>query len=245
MSQQINLYNAAFRPRRELLNAQSLTVAALALLVVVGAAAGWTQHQAKARTAEMLAAQAEQTAALARLEAVRLAANARKPSAALQAEIASKKTLLAMRDEVLAVLQDGMGGANGLGFSEYLRGLARQSVNGLWLTGFAVSAGGGDMSLSGKTIDKSLLPDYVRRLNSEKAFAGKTFSGLRMDAKGGDASPGDVKSIAVPLAPTFSAAPGIVTPAAIPAATPVAAPAIASWIEFQLAAKPAAEATKP
>ena len=31
----------------------------------------------------------------------------------------------------------------------------------------AVTAGGADMSLRGRALDKSLLPDYVRRLNGE------------------------------------------------------------------------------
>jgi hypothetical protein len=226
VTQQINLYNPAFKPKRELLTAQTLAIATAALLVLVGGSATWARLDAKARAAELAAAQAGQKAAQERLEVARRAAEARKPSTALQGEIDQKKALLAMREEVLAALQDGMGNpAAGAGFSEYLRGLGRQSVSGLWLTGFAVSAGGADMSLRGRALDKSLLPDYVRRLNAEKAFVGKSFAGLRMEAKQ-DAAPaaGGVKTTAPP------------PPAG---ATPVAgqrAAAPAGWIEFQLAA---------
>ena len=110
-----------------------------------------------------------------------------------------------------------------------VRNLKPLSVSGLWLTGFAVSAGGGDMSLRGRALDKSLLPDYVRRLNAEKAFAGKSFAGLRMEAKQESAVPaGGVKTTAVSREPTSAPA----------------RPAVSSWIEFQLAATAAAEEAK-
>lgn len=226
MSQQINLYNAAFRPKRELLTAQSLAIATLAAALLVGVAATWARFDARARATELAAAQAAQKSAQERLDAARRLAEMRKPSAVLQAELAEKKALLAMRGEVLAVLQDGMGDKGGVGFSEYLRGLGRQMVSGLWLTGFAVSAGGADMSLRGRALDKSLLPDYVRRLNAEKAFAGKSFAGLRMDARqdGAAAPAGGVKTSG---------------PAAAPGA--VAARPAAAYIEFQLAATAATE----
>ena len=239
MSQQINLYNAAFKPKRELLTARSLAIAALAAVVLVGVTATWARLDARARATELAAAQAEQKTSLERLDVARRSAEGRKPSAALQAEINEKKALLAMRGEVLAALQDGMGDkGSGAGFSEYLRGLGRQVVSGLWLTGFAVSAGGVDMSLRGRALDKSLLPDYVRRLNAEKAFAGKSFAGLRMDAKQEGAAPaGGVKTTAVaPARPEGSTL-------GVPTFSP-ARPAISSWIEFQLTATAAAEEAK-
>jgi hypothetical protein len=235
MSQQINLYNAAFKPKRELLTAQSLAISTLVLLVLVGGTATWARLDAKGRAEEQAAAQIAQKAAQDKLEAARTAAGMRKPSAALQAEIAEKKALLTMRDEVLAALQDGMGdpAKGGAGFSEYLRGLGRQSVSGLWLTGFAVSAGGTDMSLRGRALDKSLLPDYVRRLNAEKAFAGKSFAGLRMDAKqeGATTTPGAVKTTASPAVPP-------------PPTSAAARTSPAAWMEFQLTATAAPEEAK-
>lgn len=230
MSQQINLYNADFRPKRELLTAQSLAIATLVAVVLVGAAATWARFDARARAVELAAAQAAQKSAQERLDTARRLAEMRKPSAALQAELAEKKALLAMRGEVLAALQDGMGDKGGVGFSEYLRGLGRQMVSGLWLTGFAVSAGGADMSLRGRALDKSLLPDYVRRLNAEKAFAGKSFAGLRMDARqdGATAPVGGVKTTGTAVAPTSA----------------MARPSSA-YIEFQLTATAAPEETKP
>jgi hypothetical protein len=185
MSQQINLYNAAFVPRREWLTAQSLAVAVAALLALVTVAAVWARLDARNSAVELAVAQARQKATLEQLETARRQLGVRKPSAALQAELRDQQQLLVSRDTVLAVLNDGMGGQDGagIGFAEYLRGLARQSVSGLWLTGFSVAAGGNDMSLRGRALDKTLLPDYVRRLNGEKAFAGRSFASLRVDAK--------------------------------------------------------------
>ena len=199
MSQQINLYNAAFRPKKQLLTPKLVAIVAAALLAVLAAAAGLSYQRAASQALAASAAQAALTAAQAQLDAARLASNARKPSASLQAEVAQTRSLLAMRDEVLNVVGQGLG-EPGSGFGDYLRGLSRQSQEGLWIRGFGVDAGGGNMSLTGRTVDKSLLPGYVRRLNSEKAFAGKSFSGLKMEFKEEKAT--ETKPVAVSPAPT-------------------------------------------
>ena len=203
MSQQINLYNAAFRPKKQLLTPKLVAIVSAALLTVLAAAAGLSYQRAASQALAANAAQAALKAAQGRLEIARLASDARKPSAALQAEIAQTRSLLGMRDEVLAVVGQGLG-EPGSGFGEYLRGLARQSQEGLWIRGFGVDAGGANMSLTGRTVDKSLLPGYVRRLNGEKVFAGKSFSGLKMEFK---EDPVVDKTRAVSPAPTSVARP--------------------------------------
>ena len=223
MSQQINLYNPAFIPKRELLTGKNLAIAAAAVYGAIAAAAGWAYLEAQRQTAANLAAQQQLKQAQAATEAVRQASETRKPSAALQAEIDRHRQLMAMRDEVLAVAGQGLGGERGAGFGDYLAGLSRQSREGLWLTGFTVSAGGSGMVLRGRTVDKSLLPDYVRRLNREPAFAGRSFAGLQLDYR----------------------EPGAAAPASVPPASTPVSPAPASagpprFLEFQLLAENAA-----
>ena len=110
----------------------------------------------------------------------------------------------------------GAGVSSGNSFGQYLRGLARQSVNGLWLTGVVVGAGGKDVQIRGRTMDRSLVADYVERLNAEKSFAGIGFSGLQMK-QGVEATP------------------------AVIAGAVAAAPKPAPYIEFELIAVPATE----
>lgn len=226
MSQQINLYNAAFRPKRQLLTAKLLAISTGVLLVVLVAAAGFSKQQATASMTNAAAAQATMKAAQARLDKARSDSAARKPSPALQAEVDRMQALLAMRDEVLVAVGKGVGDpATGSGgsFGDYLRGLARQSQEGLWLTRFGVDAGGANMSLGGRTIDKALLPGYVRRLNSEKVFAGKSFNGLSMDFKEG------APAAAAPVVVVGADGRALAAPAALPAKA-------SSYLEFQLVA---------
>ena len=223
MSQQINLYNAAFVPKRELITAKNLAVAAGVLLVSLSAFGAWAALQAQQKASAAAAAQTQLKQTQAAMEAARIASEARKPSAALQAELDQTRRLLAMREEVLAVLSLGMGEGKdkgGAGFGDYLAGLARQTREGLWLSGFSISAGGSSMTLSGRTLDKATLPDYVRRLNNEPAFAGKAFAGLQMDYR--ELVRGtETKTTVVPPAPTF----------------PAVVPAPARYIEFKLVAE--------
>lgn len=204
MSQQINLYNPAFVPKREWLTGKNLAMTAALVYASLVAAGGWATRQAQQQAAAAKSAQEQLKLAQEALDATRKMLEGRKPSAALQAEIERTRRLYAMRDEVLGVIGGAMGTADnprGAGFGDYLNGLARQSREGLWLTGFTVSAGGGGMVLRGRTLDKGMLPEYVQRLNAEPAFAGKSFAGLQMDYRE-VAVVGDLKSTAVPSVPT-------------------------------------------
>ena len=66
------------------------------------------------------------------------------------------------------------------GYSEYMRAFARESINGLWLTGFNITGDGAQMSMRGAVINPQLVPSYIQRLGKEKVMRGKTFSTLQM-----------------------------------------------------------------
>lgn len=181
MTQQINLYDAALLRRREWLTAANLVMVTVALLLAM---VGWSfaaRNEVAALEAEnaLLAPQVktlqEQMAALA------AQASARKPDPRLEAELASVRAVLARRDDILAELQKGIGGG-ATHFGEYLRALARQSVGGLWLTGFSVGEDGAGMEIRGRMTDPALLPEYIRRLNGEPAFQGRAFATLKVTA---------------------------------------------------------------
>jgi hypothetical protein len=204
MTQQINLFNPAFIPKRELLTGQNLALAALALVLLIAPLSYWSRTKAQKAAAELVAVKARQQQSQEALDALVKAAQARKPSAALLAEIDQTRQLIAMRDEVLAAVgvRADLPEAS---FAAYLAGLARQTRDGLWLSGFSVASGGAQLSLSGKAIDKALLPQYIQRLNSEPAFAGKTFGGLRIEYRDLAAVKG--VAAAVPPAPTSGGSP--------------------------------------
>ena len=101
----------------------------------------------------------------------------RKPNPALAVESERLGNLLEQRKSILQLAQETTEGAKA-GGADVMRGFSRQIVEGVWLTGFAVSTAGID--IRGRLLDPSLLPVYIRRLNAEPAFRGRRFAALDM-----------------------------------------------------------------
>lgn len=103
---------------------------------------------------------------------------------ALQDEIQQLEKKLATQAELIQALKSGAGG-NTAGYSEYMRAFSRQTVQGLWLTGFRAAGDTAELSLSGAALDPELLPIYIQRMGKEKIMHGKTFSMLRIQVGAG------------------------------------------------------------
>lgn len=179
MSRHINLYDPTLRRQRHWLTLANLALVAGALLLVLFAWGFWARSDTRRLEAEA-AALADQVSALQK-QTVALGAElaGRKPDPKLEEDLVAMRALLGNHQEILAMLDRGLGAQTG-GYAEYLRGLARQTPGGLWLTGFAVSAGGSAMEIRGRTLEPSLLPEYIRRLNTERAFQGRSFAELQV-----------------------------------------------------------------
>lgn len=68
------------------------------------------------------------------------------------------------------------------GFSPQFIGLARQRLNGLWLT--HIELAGAQVSLQGVALSEELIPRYLRKLGSEDVFAGTAFQQARFERAG-------------------------------------------------------------
>ncbi len=66
------------------------------------------------------------------------------------------------------------------GFSEHLRGLAREDLAGVWLRDIALADGGHSLVLQGSALRAELVPRYVQRLSRQAPFAGLEFASLVM-----------------------------------------------------------------
>jgi len=180
MSAQINLYHPRFLKQRDLLTLGYVALATVALYAMLAAAGGWAWQNAAARKAAALVAEAQLKAAKTEVDAATKAAATRKPSPQLIAELSSAEGVLHRRVEIARLLESGAIGSTG-GFAEYLRGFARQVPEGLWLTGFTIDSGGNGMEISGSMLSPAALPEYIRRLGTEKVFQGRNFAALTMN----------------------------------------------------------------
>lgn len=177
MSQQINLLNPSFRKTFDWLSATPVAIAAGALLAVVAVASAWASMRADRQ--EQAANQRAETlkAAQSRLLTMSKSVAESKPNVQLANELANARALLKSREEIMKVLEGGAIGST-VGFAEFLRGFARQTPNGLWLTGFTIGAGGNEMEIRGRMLNPGALPEYIHRLKTEPVFKGRSFSAL-------------------------------------------------------------------
>lgn len=195
---QVNLFNPAFEHTRKTFAAAPMA-AALALLlagaigfaVYAGARVDAMQREADAATRLLAKKQA-------RLAAVSSEFAPRQKNAALETGLAEAEAQLATLQRISGVLQRGELGDT-RGYAEYFKALARQNVDGLWLTAVSVGAAGTEVGVRGRALEPSLLPGYLGRLTREPALQGKAFGSMQISQGAPDKAAGaDGKGMAGP-----------------------------------------------
>jgi len=178
MSQNINLFNPAFRKQRLALSFATLVKCVGITLIALLGYQFYLQRQVNTQAEELRATESSLKEQRSYVDKLKGQAAARKPDLQLEAEIAQLETELRQAREAMDALKGGAFG-NQEGFSEYLRAFSRQSVNGLWLTGFTIG-GDGELEIRGRVVRPELVPSYIQRLNREKVLAGRSFARFEM-----------------------------------------------------------------
>lgn len=187
MSQEINLLGTQIRRQRRAMNSAVVLGPVLLVAVVAGLGAGmFLKHQARvlreqhAANEDVVKREQDRQRKLAQ-EVAQL-----KKDPALEAEaVQIERRLQAIRLDVGA-LKDGVIGDT-RGISDFMHALARQAMDGVWLTGFSVSAAGQNISITGRALRAELVPAYLKRLGQDPYFSGRTFAGLDIMPARGDA----------------------------------------------------------
>lgn len=189
MSQQINLYDASLRRQREWVQASSLAITSVCLLVFCLAWAGYERFRLSHAQAEAALVGPQLQSLQTDVRNLGAQLTNRQPNAALQQELKTTQDTIATRTAVLDILRKGLG-TDAPSYGEILRGFARQTMPGLWLTGFNVNSETDAIEIRGQTLDPGLLPEYINRLGTETAFKGRSFAALKVAAadKGPDKS---------------------------------------------------------
>lgn len=177
MSRQINLYNPALLPKVDLLSGRMVLQAYGAAVLVALLALAWSTLDAKRLAAEEQTRQAQLAVLQNEIAQLTQTVAGRKPDAKLSAELDSLESLLAGRAEVMAVLKSGALGDT-KGVSEYFRAFARQTLDGVWLTGFSVALAGQDITIDGRALRAELVSGYLGKLRSEDVLRGHGFGSL-------------------------------------------------------------------
>ena len=177
--QQVNLYQDELKTQKLKYSALMLVQLCLIFIVVFSAVAGFRYFQLQQHQASLVEHQQKQKMAMADLQKIQAELSLRKKDATLAKHIIEKTKELTNKQKVFGILsRDEFG--NTKGFIEHISGLARQRIDGLWLTQIRIAGGGTDVTLQGTTSKSSLLPKYLQRLSAEKAFTGTEFESLLM-----------------------------------------------------------------
>ncbi|BBP01374.1 PilN domain-containing protein [Sulfuriferula nivalis] len=179
MSQQINLCNPLFRKQEKYFSAitmvQSLAIILLGALLFYA----YLQYQYRDLAKQAQQMSLRQTEAQQQLTQVASTMGPRKPSQALLDSVAETEHAVQAQQVILGLLKTGEM-ANQTGFSAYFQALSRQTVHGLWLTGFDVVGMGSQISINGRAMQAELIPQFIGKLKNEPQFVGANFTALEI-----------------------------------------------------------------
>ena len=179
MIQQVNLYQDELRGARIPLSASLMAAVAgglIVLLLAVYAAFQWQLLNGRKEAAALEITVNDKNQALQQLAAE---LKTRDKNRALAAQVTRLGEELATKRRLLRVVS-GQTYGNTDGFSEYLAGLGRHRLDGLWLTEISVFGAGHELILKGSTLDARLLPTYLQALSAEATYIGKEFTSFWM-----------------------------------------------------------------
>lgn len=179
MSQQVNLFSPIFLRQKKHFSA--VTMLQALGLIVAGSVLfyGYLVYRSSALTVQAAETEKKLASEQARLVKFTGEFSPQQKSAQLEAEIKQAEAQLKARQEVMDTLKTGAIGTTD-GYSGYMRAFARQSVYGLWLTGFDITGAGNEMAIIGRTLRPELVPVYVQRLSREPVMKGRQFAFLQM-----------------------------------------------------------------
>ena len=183
MSQQINLFNPQFQPQKKLFTVKGMACVVGVLVVGIAVAGVFAKVRVARLEAEVAQGEERVQKAQKRLEVATAEFAPRTKDARLEAELAEAQNERDALRRVADVIQRGDLG-NTQGYAEYFRALARQGVDGLWLTGVSITGAGMDIGVRGRALDAALVPGYLARLRNERILQGKPVGSMQIGQAG-------------------------------------------------------------
>jgi len=167
--QQINLYQAQFKPKQVVLPPRQMLLI-ISIVVLMLAVMSLYSAQRNSNLEHIVSKQQHTVQAIdLTIKAPQLDLEFDK----LQAQYEHNQRLL----DYLAHHDFG----NQHGFSASLKNLADHRTNNVWLTSFSFFSGGKVISLKGRALNSSDIPSYLNNLSSAQGFQGKKFSVFQLE----------------------------------------------------------------
>ncbi len=180
MHQQINFYQAEFRIKEQVFSATTLLKGCGAIVLVMVFSYVFAAQKLSGMERELQIMNSQEAAAVARLEKLGPVITAIGGEQIWAKQLDEATRLLEEKQLVLSLLQGSTLGDT-RGFSRYLRSLARQDTDGLWLTRISLSALGDKTTLAGQALRAELVPAYLQGLAEEPPFATQRFQQFQIE----------------------------------------------------------------
>ena len=178
--QQVNLYQSEFRKEKKPLSANNLLQAVVGITVLLTAVYAFSFWQVMMAEQELASLklqkkQVEQRIAELKKTHTPLAKNPR-----LTQDIQRYQQWVNVRQQAINVLSEKRFG-NTEGFANYFTGLAKQRLEGVWLTELSFNEGGSKLGMQGSALKPELVPKFLQRLSNEEIFTGTRFRSFVMN----------------------------------------------------------------
>ncbi|NNJ92490.1 MAG: hypothetical protein HKP55_12520 [Gammaproteobacteria bacterium] len=173
--QQINFYQLSLKPKKTSFSAKTmLMMAGIAVLGLVAISA-ISIFQTKDIEDELQAQMSEKNSLKDSLEEAKIALKPREKSHLLTARKSRIENNLKDARRLSAIIRSETAKNNKL-YSDYFRGLAQTTIQGLWLQRITISDGSNEFGLSGNTLKPELVPRLLQKLSELSVFQGTSFN---------------------------------------------------------------------
>jgi hypothetical protein len=187
MSQQINLYGPLFRKQKKLFTSRTIVQALALVLVALMLVYTYARFEVTILSRQANESDEQVRAGLERVKRIPGAPSA-SDEKLLDARMAELEARLRAAEQFLA--QAGLARASS-GYVEPLWALARQRVEGVWLTAVTLTGDAGELSLTGRALRAELVPQYIERLTRDPALRGRRFATLAIEREAAKKSSDD------------------------------------------------------
>lgn len=178
--QQVNLYQAEFRKEKQPLSAENLLQAVVVVAVLLTAVYAFSYWQLMLSKNELVSLQQQKKQVEQRLVELQKTHKPLARNPRLTQDIQRHQKWLTVRQQAVNVLSEKRFG-NTEGFADYFTGLAKQRMEGVWLTELTFNNGGSQLGMQGSAKKPELVPRFLQRLSNEEVFTGTRFRSLVMN----------------------------------------------------------------
>jgi hypothetical protein len=179
--QQINLYQAEFKPKVVILNAFQMLLIASAVLLLIIIASFFSSSQYDDQTTQLAVEQQAFNNITQQSNTLKQEILQYGEQPLLKAKLTSLQKQLKQQKAILRhIADDNLNPQSG--FSPTLRSLSGQHIDQVWLKNFSLRDGGRSITIQGSSTRSELIPEYIDSLAKSSTFSGKQFSVFQMSS---------------------------------------------------------------